>query len=42
VKRNLSTRKQALKVELWKSRENRRLAKSQTLPLEQRQREFCL
>ena len=31
-----------LKVELWKAREKRGLAKSQAFPLEQRQREFCL
>ncbi len=42
VKGNLSTRKKALKVELRKAREKRRLAKGQVFPLEQRQCEFCL
>jgi hypothetical protein len=33
VKRNLPARKEALKVELWKAREKRRLAKGQAFPL---------
>ena len=42
MKRNPPARKETLKIELWKACEKRRLAKSQTFPLEQRQREFCL
>ena len=42
VKRNLSTRKQALKIQLREFHEKRSLARSQPLPLEERQRQFCL
>ena len=42
VKRNLPACKKALKIELGQSREKRRLAQSEPLPLEQRQRELSL
>ena len=42
MKRNLAARKQALKIQLWKAGEKRRLAEGQAFPLEQRQREFRL
>lgn len=42
VEWNPAARQEALKVELWQTRKNRRLAKGQMFPLEKGQRQFCL